>query len=80
MHNLKKITKYKLKFTTKPWIAPALQKSICIKIKLLKIILKRKTQFRKINFIMIIKSTEIVSPHSWKEANKIITVSILKAT
>ena len=29
---------------------------------------------------MIIKSTEIVSPHSWKEANKIITVSILKAT
>ena len=39
----KKTTKYKLKFRTKPWMTPALQKSISIKIKFLKILLKRKT-------------------------------------
>ena len=33
---LKKVNKYKLKFKTKPWITPALQKSISIKNKLLK--------------------------------------------
>ena len=39
----KKITKYILKFRTKPWITPPLQKSISIKNKILKNILKRKT-------------------------------------
>ena len=39
-----KITKYKLKFKTKPWITTALQKPISIKNKILKIVLKRKTQ------------------------------------
>ena len=33
---LKKTTKYKLKFRTKPWINPALQKSISIKNKMFK--------------------------------------------
>ena len=33
---LKKVNKYKLKFNTKPWITPALQKSISIKNNLLK--------------------------------------------
>ena len=33
---LKKVKKYKLKFKTKPWITPALQKSISIKNNLLK--------------------------------------------
>ena len=33
---LKKVNKYKLKFKTKPWINPALQKSISIKSNLLK--------------------------------------------
>ena len=33
---LKKVNKYKLKFKTKPWITPALQKSISIKNNLLK--------------------------------------------
>ena len=32
----KKITKYKLKFRTKPWITPALQKFISIKNKIFK--------------------------------------------
>ena len=33
---LKKVDKYKLKFKTKPWITPALQKSISFKNKLRK--------------------------------------------
>ena len=33
---LRKVNKYKLKFRTKPWITPALQKSISIKNNLLK--------------------------------------------
>ena len=33
---LKRINKYKLKFKSKPWITPAIQKSITVKINLLK--------------------------------------------
>ena len=33
---LKKVNKFKLKFKTKPWITPALQKSISVKNNLLK--------------------------------------------
>ena len=36
MRHLKKISKYKLKFNTKPWITAALQKLISIKNTLLK--------------------------------------------
>ena len=39
---LKKLTKQKLKFKTKPWITPGLQKSITIKNKLLTDIIKLK--------------------------------------
>ena len=39
---LKKVNKYKLKFKTKPWITPALQKSISIKKNLLKKIITVK--------------------------------------
>ena len=39
---LKKINKYKLKFKTKPWITPALQKSIFNKSNLLKKIITAK--------------------------------------
>ena len=38
----KKITKYELKFRTKPWITPALQKSIFIKNKIFKNYIKKK--------------------------------------
>ena len=38
----KNITKYKLKFRTKPWITPALQKSISIKNKFFKNYIKKK--------------------------------------
>ena len=33
---LKQVNKYKLKFKSKPWITPAIQKSICVKKNLLK--------------------------------------------
>ena len=39
---LKKVNKYKLKFKTKPWITPALQKSISFKNNLLKKIMTAK--------------------------------------
>ena len=39
---LKKVNKYKLKFKTKPWITPALQKSISFKDNLLKKIITAK--------------------------------------
>ena len=39
---LKKVNKYKLKFKTKPWITPALEKSISIKNNLLKKIITAK--------------------------------------
>ena len=57
----KKITKYKLKFKTKPWIITAYRNLFLLKIKVLKIVLKRKIYIRKMNFIVIIKSTEISS-------------------
>ena len=48
---LKKVNKYKLKFKTKPWITPALQKSISIKNNLLKKIhnCKRFSSKRKVS-------------------------------
>ena len=45
---LKKVNKYKLKFKTKPWITPALQKSISIKNNLLKkFITAKDTQIKE---------------------------------
>ena len=43
----KKISKYKLKFKTKPWITPALQKSISIKNALFKRYIKLKSPVKK---------------------------------
>ena len=43
----KKITKYKLKFRTKPWITSALQKSISIKNKIFKNHIKKKDKSQK---------------------------------
>ena len=43
----KKIIKYKLKFKTKPWINPALQKSISIKNKIFRNYIKKKELSQK---------------------------------
>ena len=45
---LKKISKYKLKFKTKPWITPGLQKSIAVKNKLLKKFIHLKEPNKKL--------------------------------
>ena len=42
MLRLKKISKYKLKFKTKPWITSGIQKSISIKNKLSKKLINKK--------------------------------------
>ena len=55
---LKGLSKYKLKFETKPWIATALQKSISIKNKLFSDFIKKKTLLRKLNFILNIKAKQ----------------------
>ena len=47
----KKISKYKLKFKSKPWITPGLQKSISVKNKFLSDFFKKKILLLKQNFI-----------------------------
>ena len=47
---LKRIYKYKLKFKSKPWIVLGLQKSICVKNKLLKHFINRKDPVLKEEF------------------------------
>ena len=47
MPHLKKISKYKLKFKTKPWITATLQKSISIKNALFKRYIKLKSPVKK---------------------------------
>ena len=48
---LKKISKYKLKFNSKPWITPGLQKSISVKNKFLRDFIKKRILLLKQNFI-----------------------------
>ena len=48
---LKKINKYKLKFNSKPWITPGLQKSISVKNKFLCDFIKKRILLLKQNFI-----------------------------
>ena len=47
--SLKKNSKYKLKFKTKPWITPGLQKSVAIKTKLLKKFIHLKEPHKKLH-------------------------------
>ena len=55
----KRVNKYKLRFKTKPWITPALQKSVSVKNSLLNKFLKSKDPKQK-NIIMLnIRLTEI---------------------
>ena len=56
---LKKTSKYKLKFKTKPWITPGLQKSVAFKNKLLKNSFASKNPIRNYVVIMTTKITGI---------------------
>ena len=55
----KKISKYKLKFKTKPWITAALQKPISIKNTLFKRYIKLKAPSRKMKYTGSTNTTEI---------------------
>ena len=50
MHLLKKVNKYKLKFKSKPWITPGLQRSIFLKNKLLTNFINKKHPILKKEF------------------------------
>ena len=58
-----RVNKYKLKFKSKPWITPAIQKSITVKNKLLKKFINTKDSQKKKLFIGNIKITEICYRH-----------------
>ena len=69
---LKRINKYKLKFKSKPWITPAIQKSITVKNKLL----NAKDSQTKETFHMQYKDYRNMLSTLLKKANKIITTNI----
>ena len=60
---LKKISKYKLKFKTKPWITFDIQKSVSVKNKLLKKFINKKDPKIKLSVMKNVKNTETSSPH-----------------
>ena len=55
----KKVNKYKLRFKIKPWITPALQKSITVKNHLLKKFINCNDSQTKNSYILDIKNIEI---------------------
>ena len=59
----KKISKYNLKFKTKPWITAALQKSISIKNSLFNKYIKLKSPVKKMKFGNNRNTTEISFQH-----------------
>ena len=59
MPHLKKISKYKLKFKTKPWITATLQKSISIKNALFKRYIELKALSRRMKYTNNRSTTEI---------------------
>ena len=63
MNSLKKICQYKLNFKDKPWITFGIQKSICIKNKLLKKFINKKEQKKRMSFMKNMKDTEATSIH-----------------
>ena len=56
---LKRVNEYKLNFKSKPWITPAIQKSISVKNNLLKTFINSKYPQRKIFFKSNLKIVEI---------------------
>ena len=59
---LKRIDKYKVKFTSKPWITLGLQKSISVKNKLLKKLINKKGPILKEEFHINYKNIETYYP------------------
>ena len=58
----KKISRYKLKFKTKPWIKVGIQKPISVKNKLLKKFIKKRIHIQRLSVMRNIKNTETSFP------------------
>ena len=75
---LKRVNNYKLKFKSKPWITPVIQKSISVKNILLKRFINSKnTQTKKI-FHGQYKDYRNMLSTLLKKAKQIFTINILK--
>ena len=72
MSLLKKISKYKLKFCLKPWIATGLQKSVSVKNKFLTNFIKEKDPTKKAELHLQYKNHITLLSTLLKEVNKII--------
>ena len=78
---LKRLSKYKLKFKTKPWITTALQKSISIKNKLFRDFIDKKDLTQKIELHLKYKSyRNMLSTIDEEKKNKTFSPSFLKIT
>ena len=75
---LKGVNKYKLKFKSKPWITPAIQRSISIKNNLLKRFINSKDLQVKDIFHEKYKDYRNMLSTFLKKAKQIIIVNILK--
>ena len=78
--SLKKLTKYKLKFKTKPCITMALQKSISIKNKLFSDYINKKDLSQKTGLRIKYKSYGNMLSTLMKKVNKTISPNFLKTT
>ena len=75
---LKRINKYKLKFTSKPWISLGLQKSISVKNKLLANFINKKDPVLKEEFHTKQKKYRNLLSILIKKLNRLIMINILK--
>ena len=73
---LKRIGKYKLKFKSKPWINPAIQKYITVKKNLLKRFINVKDSQTKETFHRKYKDYRNMLSAFVKKANQIIAINI----
>ena len=78
MNVLKHINKYKLKFKSKPWITPAIQKSISVKNNLLKRFINSKDPQTKNAFHEQYKYYRNMLSTLLKKAKQIIMINLLK--
>ena len=77
---LKKVNKYKLKFKTKPWTTPALQKSISIKNNWLKKFIPAKDLQIKERYHKEYKDYRNMFLQFWNKAKLTTTIILLKPT
>ena len=80
MKELKRISKYKLKFKSKPWITLGLQKRISVKNKLLTNFINKKDPILKEEFHTKYKKYRNLLSTLIRKVNRLIMINILKET